>query len=340
VAFLLPFAGIGLFAAVQAVRFAATGDSAQAGFFALFALVFGGVGIGGILGVLAGRRALVDRAALEARHPDAPWLWRADWAAGRIEDSTRGAMWAAWMFAGFWNLVSFPAAWFGTRAALSEGNTAALLALLFPVVGAGLLVWAVRVTLRYRRYGVSVLELGAVPGVVGHSIGGVVRTTSLLRPPEGFQVRLTSIRRVVRGSGKHRSTSERVLWEEERRVPATSTAIPFAFATPRPPTAPILAMWSSGGCRWSPACPAWTTSPPSRCPCSVRRRVIGRRSAASRSGAPRRRPRPTSASLPIRAFESPPPGAAPRSSFRRPAIPPRQPPPPDFSPSGPARSAS
>lgn len=241
VLFLLPFAGIGMFAAVQVVRFAAAGDWPQAGFFALFALVFGGVGLGGIIGALAARRTLAERAALEARHPEAPWLWRGDWAAGRIEDSSRGNMWAAWIFAGFWNLVSLPAAWFGVRAALDGGNRGALLALLFPLVGAGLLVWAVRATLRYRRYGVSVLELGAVPGVVGHGIRGVVRTTSLSRPPEGFQVRLVSVRRVTRGGGKNRSTRESVLWQEDRRVEGQpsrtargeATTIPFAFALPR-----------------------------------------------------------------------------------------------------------
>lgn len=38
--------------------------------------------------------------ALRARHPDAPWLWREDWASGRVEDSNRGTMVAAWIFAG------------------------------------------------------------------------------------------------------------------------------------------------------------------------------------------------------------------------------------------------
>ena len=239
--FLLPFAGIGVFAAGQVLRFAAVGDWRQAGFFALFALVFGGVGIGGILGALAGRRALAEREALQQRHPEAPWLWRSDWAAGRIEDSTRGAMWAGWIFAGFWNLVSLPAAWFGLRAALDQGNKGALLALLFPIVGIGLVVWAVRATLRYRRYGVSVLELRSVPGVVGRSIGGVVLTTSSLTPPEGFDVRLVCLRRVTRGAGKNRSTSESVLWEEERRIEGRpsraaqgmTTSIPFGFPLPR-----------------------------------------------------------------------------------------------------------
>jgi len=239
--FLLPFAAVGVVTGYQAVRFAAAGDWEQAGFMSIFALTFGGVGIGGIVGANVGRRKLAERAALEARHPDAPWLWRSDWAAGRIEDSNRGTMWFAWAFAGFWNLVSLPGAWVALRTVLNGGEKVALVALIFPLVGLGLLVWAVQATLRYRRYGVSVLELRTVPGVVGRSLAGVVRTTSPLHPAGGVDARLTSIRRITRGSGKNRSTSETILWEEARQVSGEpsrtaqgmTTSIPVDFALPR-----------------------------------------------------------------------------------------------------------
>jgi hypothetical protein len=240
VLFLLPFAGVGLFAAVQVVRSALAGDWGQAGFLGIFALVFGGVGIGGIAGALAGRHKVAEAALLRERHPESPWLWRDDWAAGRIEDSGRATMWTAWAFAAFWNLVSLPAAWFGVREVVEKGNMAALLALLFPLVGMGLLIWAVKATLRFHRYGVSVLELQATPGVVGHGLTGAVRTTSALMVPEGFQVTLTCLRRVTRGSGKNRSTSETILWQEDRRArgeasrgaSGMNTTIPVAFALP------------------------------------------------------------------------------------------------------------
>jgi hypothetical protein len=102
----------------------------------------------------------------------------------------------------------------------------------------------VKATLRLRRYGVSVLELNTTPAAVGHGLTGVVRTTSALRVAGGFRVTLTCIRRVVRRSGKHRSTSETILWQEERRLagevsrrPAgMTTAIPIAFAIPEDAT--------------------------------------------------------------------------------------------------------
>ncbi len=118
------------------------------------------------------------------------------------------------------------------RAALREGNRAALIALLFPAVGVGLLVWAVRATIRRRRYGTSVLELGTLPAVVGHALEGTLRTPAGLRPPEGFRVVLSCIRRVTSGSGRNRSTSERILWQEERRATASGVGVPVAFAIP------------------------------------------------------------------------------------------------------------
>ena len=45
--FLLPFAAVGVFAGVQVVRAALMHDWAHAGFYAIFALTFGGVGFGG-----------------------------------------------------------------------------------------------------------------------------------------------------------------------------------------------------------------------------------------------------------------------------------------------------
>jgi len=238
--FLLPFAGVGIVTAVLAVRAALAGDWGQAGFLSIFAVVFGGVGIGGIVGAFVSRRKLAEGELLRSSHPDSPWLWRTDWAAGRIEDGSRATMWQAWIFAGLWNLISLPTGFIGVREALEKGNTMALLALLFPVVGIGLLVWAVRATLRHRTYGVSVLEMEATPAALGRGLTGAVRTSSALDAPQGFRVVLSSIRRVTRGAGKHRSTSESILWHEERTAAGRTsrgttgmtTTIPIAFALP------------------------------------------------------------------------------------------------------------
>ena len=232
VLFLLPFAAVGVYATVQLLAAVGKHDWTQAGFLAVFALTFGGVGIGGIAAVLNGRGRIEDALAREARHPAAPWLWREDWAARRVTDSSRSAMWGAWAFTALWNLISIPSAVLAVQDALEKGNRLALIALLFPLVGLGLLVWALRATARYRRYGVSTLELAEVPAPVGHALEGLVRTPRELRPADGFQVTLSCIRRATRGSGKNRSTSETTLWQETRRVPATGVGVPIAFPIP------------------------------------------------------------------------------------------------------------
>ena len=235
--FLLPFAGVGLFTAGMAVQRLTARNWTEALFFGLFALTFGGVGIGGIAAALAGRGKLKVQEALQARHPDSPWLWRQDWASGHITDSSRSTMIGAWLFATLWSLIGFPTGFLSVRAALKEGKPAALLGLLFPIVGIGLVVWAVRTTLRHRKYGVSRLELATVPGVIGRSLIGMVRAPSRIQTAQGFDVTLTCVRRVTNGGGKQRSTSESILWQDVQRVqgqpfraPARmETHIPVAF---------------------------------------------------------------------------------------------------------------
>jgi hypothetical protein len=196
--------------------------------------------IGGLFSVSKTRRAEAESAARRAAHPEAPWMWRADWAAGRIEDSNRATMSMAWIFAGFWNLISLPAAFFAVRQALRDQEYGVLFVLLFPAVGLGLLAWAIRSTIRFRRFGVSRFEPAALPFPIGRSLRGTVVATGALDLREEFLVTLTCLRRVTTGSGKNRSTSERVLWQEERRASArqtrgaegTITSIPVAFDLP------------------------------------------------------------------------------------------------------------
>ncbi len=238
--FLLPFATTGVFTGAQAVGHALSGDWGPAAFMGIFGLTFGLVGVGGILAVLRARRHAAETDAIRGRNPEAPWLWRPDWAAGRIEDSNRGTMVGAWIFAGFWNLVSLPGAYFGIRQLMNEGEKGALFVLIFPAVGLGLLVWAIRATLRYRRFGVSRLDLATVPAPLGGELRGAVIAPVTLDALEGVQVTLTSVRRVTTGSGKNRSTSETVLWQEEQRArPALSrtaegmvTSVPVTFRLP------------------------------------------------------------------------------------------------------------
>ncbi|MCZ6918512.1 MAG: hypothetical protein O7I93_17185 [Gemmatimonadetes bacterium] len=238
-AFLLPFCGVGVVTAFMALRSALAGDWGQAGFLSIFALVFGGVGFGMLAAAWRGRHRVAAIDQRRAAHPDEPWLWRPEWAAGRIESSTRQTMIASAAFAALWNLIALP----GTLAALPQyldtREPQLLLVLIFPVVGTGLIAWAVRAAARYRKYGVSILELAHVPGVVGRGIGGIVRVSVPLAPDRGFAVKLTCVNRYTSGAGKNRSTSERILWQEtrtatdfEREWSGRGTRVPVVFRLP------------------------------------------------------------------------------------------------------------
>jgi hypothetical protein len=218
--FLLPFGAVGLFATLLGIRRAMQGSMHDAGVLLVIGPVFTGVAAIGWTLLLLGRRKQREQEALQARHPAQPWLWRSEWASGRLTDSSRGTLWTSWIFATIWNLISFPSAFLALRSAHQDGNRVAYIALLFPLAGSGLLAWAVRNTLRYWKYGASVLELSTLPGVVGHSLSGRVRASCLLQPAEGFELVLSCIRRVTTRSGKDSSTTETILWQEEQRVRA------------------------------------------------------------------------------------------------------------------------
>jgi hypothetical protein len=218
VLFLLPFAFIGGFTGLKAIQLLHRGNWREALLYILFALVFGGAGFGGLLGIRVALRQLKQEQELKAAHPNEPWLWRAGWASRRIEDSSRVDLLGAWIFALFWNLVSSPAGYLGLRAALEEGKPAAAVALLFPLIGLGLLGRAIQLSLRKRKYGVSRFELDTLPAAIGEKLAGTVRATMEELPPGPFLAELTSIRQTTTRSGKSSSTSEGILWQEQQQV--------------------------------------------------------------------------------------------------------------------------
>ena len=179
------------------------------GFKMIFVLVFGGVGAGMMVwGVRGKRRIKVD-------DPDAtPWLTRPEWQGGVIKSQAKGGMIAIWVFASIWNLISAPLAFQITDLWHEEGPVA-LIALLFPLVGLGLLFWAIKLTMEWRRFGVTPLTMDPYPGSINGDVGGEVRVNIPYRPDMVCKVTLSNIYSYVSGSGKNRSRNERVEWQDE-----------------------------------------------------------------------------------------------------------------------------
>lgn len=212
--FALPFAAVGVVTGYLALKQFSEGpqDWQQTLMLGIFGLVFGGVGFGLIAAALWGKGKVREEGELEQRHPEEPWMWKAEWATGRIKGSSQVTMWFSWGFAIFWNLISCPLLFF-LPAEIEKGNYAAAVGLLFPVIGVGLLWWAAHSTLRYRKFGTSYLQLDTLPGVIGGKLRGTIQSRLSEKPAEGIKVSLHCVRR-RESRGKNNSSSERILWEE------------------------------------------------------------------------------------------------------------------------------
>ena len=223
--FALPFAGFGVFALVQAFREWNNGKLKEAAMIGLFGLVFSCVGFGLMIGARFGAKKTKQLAEQKALHPDQPWLWREDWAAGRVKWSGGQSAAISWVFAVFWNVISIiitvvivPQEW-------HKGHHVVLLVLLFPLIGLAMLGTAVRTTLAWRRFGQCVFEMAAVPAALGGTLEGMIQTSTRLSLEHGLHLRLSCIRRTTTGTGKNRHTTEEILWQDEK-VLKTDAGLP------------------------------------------------------------------------------------------------------------------
>ena len=180
------------------------------GFFVVMALAV-------VFSVVRGLRKLSKPAdAVPPPREEKPWLKRADWAAGRVKSSNKLAAAVLWGFALLWNAISWTVAFAALPRELHKGNHAALIVLLFPLVGIFLIALAVRATLAWRRFGQCFFEMAAVPGALGGTLEGLIQVSTRLQLEHGLHLKLSCIRRTVSGSGNNRSTQEIILWQDEK----------------------------------------------------------------------------------------------------------------------------
>lgn len=197
------------------------------GFKLIFVVVFGGLGAA-LLWYVNHRPAPVP--------PGLPgWQARADWRDNRIRSGAKATLWFAWGFAFFWNAVSAPVL-FAFPGELGRGNQLMWVALLFPLVGLGLLVWAMRQTLAWRRFGVTLLELDPFPGAIGGDIGGTLELRLPYHPRHPFRVTLTCLHVYTRRSGNRNETVRDAKWQDEQPAVVEpglrGTRLRFLFHTP------------------------------------------------------------------------------------------------------------
>lgn len=230
---------LGTFAAIKGLMiFFSGGKTQDAVVLTIIGTVFAAFGYGFVTLAIVSFRSQKRDAAVRAANPGQPWLWRKDWAEGRINAGTKATMWFAWTFALFWNAVS-SGPLFAVASANIRQQPALLLALVFPIIGAGLLIWAIRETIEWKKFGQSTFKMLSVPGAVGGRLGGAIETAVKIRPEDGFHLKLVCVHRIRTGSGKNSSVSENIIWEDKKTMARelldddpSHTAIPVSFLIP------------------------------------------------------------------------------------------------------------
>jgi hypothetical protein len=192
------------------------GDMTTAVLMLVAALAFGGFGFAVYILLRTGFQRQNREATLQSSSPDEPWKWRDDWLVGRVRSMEKGSAGFWWGFAILWNLISTPLLFFLPEEILEKGNYGALFGLLFPLVGVGLVVAAIRKTIQGRKYGNCVFAMQHVPGVLGGEVAGTVIVPRGLPPGETLSMRLSCVQQIQRRSGKDTRTDENVLWQTEQ----------------------------------------------------------------------------------------------------------------------------
>ena len=145
-----------------------------------------------------------------------PWLTEKRWAENNILSSARLQHYVLWGIALFWNLISSPILFqFGEIWSKTQREPLTALAFLFPIVGAGLIVAAIRATQNWLKFGRTPLTLDPFPGALGGHVGGIIETTIPFDSGRIGKVSLQCVYSYVSGRGKNRSRKEKVKWQTD-----------------------------------------------------------------------------------------------------------------------------
>jgi hypothetical protein len=143
-------------------------------------------------------------------------MWRDDWVNGRIRST--GNLRLVLLGIRHFGISFCTYVIFLPEEIIEKENYAALLGLLFPIVGIGLITVAVRKTIQRTKYGDCLFLMDRVPGILGGEVTGTIQFPRGLPSAETLNARLSCIHMKRRRSGKETSTTEEVLWQTEQAV--------------------------------------------------------------------------------------------------------------------------
>jgi hypothetical protein len=244
----LPLAATAGWAGIGAATAFLSGDRRQALGLAVvmfMLLVLGGALVFIVWAVSTSRAARQDLAMRRRNHPDAPWMWREDWARGEVVhlEGTAAIVFLG-AFAVVWNVVVLIAV-VALGSTVGADDRFFLFGLLgvFVVAGLFLVSMVVQMILRRVRYGRSVFSLDALPATPGGQLSGVVHVPEALSTAAAFEVTLFHIA-VIQGE----NTTENVKWQDALTLAQSSVdrgphgiMLPVAFDIPADatPTSPL-----------------------------------------------------------------------------------------------------
>lgn len=157
------------------------------------------------------------------------------WASGEIRSAGRGLVAAVWLLALVWNLtfgVSFvkflsdPATQLGPRIVLG----------IFAFLGIVPVIFAVRLTMRWFRFGNSWCRIDGKAGVLGKVISGSFRCSKEVKATGDYQVTIQCVENYTVGTGKNSRSETRLHWQGKQSVPhigkSALRGIPFSIELP------------------------------------------------------------------------------------------------------------
>jgi len=205
----------------------------------LFGSVFVCIGSGLIYAAIRGYGLLKEQAARVEANPLSPWLWRTDWAMRRTESQNKKSEITYWVLAILCNMITLPFLFSMVPNFIRTGDPRVFLLLIFNLMGATLIVKALRATVEHKRFGDTYFEFDSLPFAPGERVGGRIQLKFETRAEHGIDLRLSCVRKIITGSGKSSTTSQVVLWQADQNVPAGALSpgplgrtIPVDFAPP------------------------------------------------------------------------------------------------------------
>ncbi len=165
-------------------------------------------------------------------------LWQSapEWRDNRIFSQAKSELWLIWFFAVVFCGSGILLAVFVFPEELRKENYLILLALVFPLVGLGMLGSAVRKTLEWRRFRRLELVLDPFPGSLGGDIGGTLDLPLRYRPGFLFKLNLACCRVYLKSTSDGTETREDVIWDRqglaETKATLDGTRLAFRFAVP------------------------------------------------------------------------------------------------------------